>query len=131
MTYDTVITHGQIVTPQTLVQGDLAIKAGKIVAIGQGLNTAGAEVIDARGQLVLPGMVDAHVHINEPGRSDWEDYHTGSQALAAGGTTSMVVMPLNACQLAPLKLNLTGTKPLPRGNLTLTSPFMGAWSLAT
>ncbi len=96
MTYDTVITHGQIVTPQTLVQGDLAIKAGKIVAIGQGLNTVGAEVIDARGQLVLPGMVDAHVHINEPGRADWEDYHTGSQALAAGGTTSMVVMPLNA-----------------------------------
>ncbi len=41
-------------------------------------------------------MIDDHVHINEPGRSNWEDYHTGSQALAAGGTTTMLVMPLNA-----------------------------------
>lgn len=91
----TVIKNGLIVTPTGVVNGDLAIKDGKIVAIGEGSLSA-KEVIDAQGQLVLPGMVDAHVHINEPGRSNWEDYHTGSQALAAGGTTSMVVMPLNA-----------------------------------
>lgn len=91
----TIIKNGLIVTPTGVVNGDLAIKDGKIAAIGK-LSAEAQEVIDAQGQLVLPGMVDAHVHINEPGRSNWEDYHTGSQALAAGGTTSMVVMPLNA-----------------------------------
>lgn len=96
MKFDSVITNGTIVTPTKLVQGDLGIKDGKIAAIGGHLTTETTQVIDAKGQLILPGMVDAHVHINEPGRSDWEDYHTGSQALAAGGTTSMVVMPLNA-----------------------------------
>lgn len=95
MQVTTMIKNGLIVTPMGVVNGDLAIKDGKIAAIGE-LSSEAKEVIDAHGQLVLPGMVDAHVHINEPGRSNWEDYHTGSQALAAGGTTSMVVMPLNA-----------------------------------
>ncbi|WP_461215854.1 allantoinase AllB [Lacticaseibacillus sp. GG6-2] len=96
MAYDTVIINGRLVTPTAVEDKELAIQAGKIVAIGADLHQDAKQVIDAHGQLVLPGMVDAHVHINEPGRSDWEDYHTGSQALAAGGTTSMVVMPLNA-----------------------------------
>lgn len=96
MQYDLVITNGKVVTPTAVLNSDLAVKDGKIAAIGNHLTANTDQVIDAKGQLVLPGMVDAHVHINEPGRSDWEDYHTGSQALAAGGTTSMVVMPLNA-----------------------------------
>lgn len=96
MQVETIIKNGTIVTPTQTIRGDLAIRAGKIVAIGQELTMTARSVIDATGQLVLPGMVDGHVHINEPGRSDWEDYRTGSQALAAGGTTSMVVMPLNA-----------------------------------
>lgn len=96
MKYDCVITNGRIVTPYKLIKGELAICHGKIAALGQGLAQNAAQVLDAKGQLVLPGMVDAHVHISEPGRGDWEDYHTGSQALAAGGTTSMLVMPLNA-----------------------------------
>jgi allantoinase len=96
MKYDCVITNGKIVTPYKLIKGELAIHNGKIAALGQGLAQNAAAIIDAQGQFVLPGMVDAHVHINEPGRGDWEDYHTGSQALAAGGTTSMLVMPLNA-----------------------------------
>lgn len=95
MQVTTIIKNGRIVTPTGVVNGDLAIKNGKIMAMGE-LSVEAEEVIDAHGQLILPGMVDAHVHINEPGRSNWEDYHTGSQALAAGGTTSMVVMPLNA-----------------------------------
>ncbi|MTV81746.1 allantoinase AllB [Secundilactobacillus folii] len=94
----TVIKNAAIVTPTSVVKGELAIENGRIAAIGNLLNhgLTAVTTIDAKGQLVLPGMVDAHVHINEPGRSDWEDYQTGSQALAAGGTTSMVVMPLNA-----------------------------------
>lgn len=96
MEYSLVITNGHIVTPTKVVNADLAIKGGKIAAIGSGLADQADKVIDANGQIVLPGMIDSHVHINEPGRSDWENYHTGSQALAAGGTTTMLVMPLNA-----------------------------------
>src|SRR5262249_52629384 len=52
--------------------------------------------IDARGLLVLPGVIDAHVHFNEPGRTEWEGWATGTRALAAGGATACVEMPLNA-----------------------------------
>lgn len=107
MDYDSVIVNGKIVTPSKILKADLAIKDGKIAAIGTGLSNNAEQLIDAKGQLVLPGMVDAHVHINEPGRSDWEDYHTGSQALAAGGTTSMVVMPLNALPARTTALEFT------------------------
>src|SRR5207244_74775 len=55
-----------------------------------------AREIDARGLLALPGMVDAHVHFNEPGRTDWEGWSTGSRAAAAGGTTTVLDMPLNS-----------------------------------
>jgi allantoinase len=74
---------------------DVAVAGGVIAAVGQEL-AGGAEEIDARGLLVLPGAVDAHVHFNEPGRTDWEGWATGTRALAAGGTTACVEMPLNA-----------------------------------
>ena len=63
--------------------------------IGHDLPGAGSE-IDARGLFVLPGLVDVHVHFNEPGRTDWEGAATGSRALAAGGGTIFFDMPLNS-----------------------------------
>ena len=57
---------------------------------------AGKEEIDARGLHVFPGVIDAHLHFNEPGRADWEGFETGSRALAAGGGTLCFDMPLNA-----------------------------------
>jgi allantoinase len=74
---------------------DVAVDAGVIAAVGPELS-GGREEIDARGLLVLPGAVDAHVHFNEPGRTDWEGWATGTRALAAGGSTTGVEMPLNA-----------------------------------
>ena len=74
--------------------GDVAVEGGQIVAIGDGLT--GREEVDATGLHLLPGMVDAHVHFNEPGRTDWEGWATGSRALLAGGGTTCVEMPLNA-----------------------------------
>jgi allantoinase len=75
---------------------DLAINDGKFVEIGQNLRGSAGEEIDATGLLVLPGVIDAHVHFNEPGRTDWEGFETGSRACAAGGTTTVFEMPLNA-----------------------------------
>ena len=75
---------------------DVAIDDGKILAVGPELDARAAEVIDARELLVLPGAVDAHVHFNDPGRADWEGWATGTGAAAAGGTTTVIDMPLNA-----------------------------------
>ena len=52
------------------------------------------QVIDAGDQVVMPGVVDSHVHVNEPGRTQWEGFETASQAAAAGGITTIVDMPL-------------------------------------
>ena len=84
--------------PDLVVRGDqedIAIEDGKIVAIGQQLSGA-AEEIDARGLHVFPGLIDMHLHFNEPGRTNWEGAATGSRALAAGGGTLFFDMPLNS-----------------------------------
>ena len=52
--------------------------------------------LDAGDAVVMPGLVDAHVHVNEPGRTDWEGYATATRAAAAGGVTTIVDMPLNS-----------------------------------
>ena len=72
------------------------MRDGVIAAVGPELEGGGREEIDARGLELLPGVVDAHVHLNEPGRADWEGFATGTAALAAGGATTAVDMPLNA-----------------------------------
>jgi allantoinase len=77
-------------------EGDVAVADGRIVAIGPEPAGPAREEIDARGLVVVPGVVDAHVHLNEPGRAEWEGFASGTAALAAGGTTCAIDMPLNA-----------------------------------
>jgi allantoinase len=96
MQWDVVIRGGTVVAPARLERADVAIADGRVVAIGPELAGAAAEEIDASGCHVLPGLVDPHVHFNDPGRDDWEGVATGSAALAAGGGTLFVDMPLNA-----------------------------------
>lgn len=79
-----------------VTEADVAIGDGKIVALGSHLRgRAGAEII-ATGLHIFPGVIDAHVHFNEPGREHWEGIESGSRALAAGGGTMFFDMPLNA-----------------------------------
>ncbi|WP_225352740.1 hypothetical protein [Lentilactobacillus parafarraginis] len=66
MEYALVITNGHIATPDGVIDADLAIQDEKIAAIGHNLAAHSDQVLDAKGQMVLPGMVDSHVHINEP-----------------------------------------------------------------
>jgi allantoinase len=74
---------------------DIAVSNGVVSAIGSEI-TDGAEAIDARGLVVLPGLVDAHVHFNEPGRASWEGWEAGTRGAARGGVTTVLEMPLNA-----------------------------------
>src|SRR5437016_11176579 len=76
-------------------QFDLAVEDGRIARIGPELRGAGEE-IEARGLAILPGVIDVHLHFNEPGRTEWEGAATGSRALAAGGGTVFFDMPLNS-----------------------------------
>jgi allantoinase len=79
-----------------MVEADVAVCDGKVVAVGPALDLAAENEIDASGLCVAPGVVDAHVHFNDPGRADWEGFASGSRAVAAGGGTCFVDMPLNA-----------------------------------
>jgi allantoinase len=94
--YDLLVRQGTVVTPAGDSLADIAVDGGRIVAIDPEIEGSGDEEIDAAGLHVFPGVVDAHVHFNEPGRSAWEGFATGTAALAAGGTTSYIEMPLNA-----------------------------------
>ena len=84
--------HDLVVAGSAL--GDLGISDGLIAEIAPEI--AGSRRIDARGLAVLPGAIDAHVHLNDPGRAHWEGFETGTRALAAGGTTCCFEMPLNS-----------------------------------
>ncbi len=89
MTFDTIVRGGNI---------DVVIADGVIadVAPSGELGDDAREIIDATGLHVLPGLIDAHVHLNDPGRADWEGFSSGTRALAAGGFTCAVDMPLNS-----------------------------------
>ncbi len=89
-----IIRGGTVVTARGVEKVDIAITGDRIVAVGMNLAGDGEE-IDATGLHVFPGGIDSHVHFNEPGRTDWEDIAHGSAALAAGGYTSFIDMPLN------------------------------------
>ncbi len=90
-----VIRGGEVILPTGRATVDIAVQGGTISAIGTDLRSA-AEVIEARGLIVVPGLVDAHVHFNEPGRADWEGWEAGTRGAAAGGVTTVLEMPLNA-----------------------------------
>ena len=72
---------------------------GRIARVGgydEAAGPGGRDVIDAGDLVVMPGLVDTHVHVNEPGRTEWEGFETATRAAAAGGITTIVDMPLNS-----------------------------------
>src|SRR5262245_54184655 len=89
----TLIKNARIVNEGTITEGDLLIKGGRISKIGADLSDPHAEVIDATGNYVLPGVIDDQVHFREPGLTHKADIHSESRAAAAGGVTSFMEMP--------------------------------------
>lgn len=91
------VRSGHVVTEAGVLLQDVAVEDGVIAAIGHDVAEGGAaQVVDATGLMVLPGLVDAHVHFNEPGRAHWEGWEAGSRGAAAGGVTTVLEMPLNS-----------------------------------
>ena len=86
----------RIVTPQGTWPGALLVEDEKITAICRPSEIPAHAVIHDRGNdALLPGLVDTHVHINQPGRTEWEGFPTATRAAAAGGYTTLIDMPLN------------------------------------
>jgi allantoinase len=90
------VRGGRVVTPWGVTGADVAVAEGRIVALGQRLGWTADEEVDARGLHVFAGGIDSHVHFNDPGRTEWETIADGSVALAAGGYSTFVDMPLNS-----------------------------------
>jgi allantoinase len=84
-----------------------------------------ARLVDVGDDVVLPGLVDTHVHINEPGRTDWEGFETATRAAAAGGVTSIVEMPLNSIPATTTAESLRLKAEAARGKLSVDVGFWG------
>lgn len=83
-------------TPEGVLRADIGVERGKIVRLAASIDEVAETTLNASGRYVFPGIIDAHVHFNEPGRTDWEGISSGSAALAAGGGTCFFDMPLNS-----------------------------------
>lgn len=93
---DLVILNGKVAVSSSLRSCAVAAKAGRITWIGSNSNAPEASrVVDATGLLVLPGVIDVHVHLRDPGATHKEDFRTGTAAAAAGGVTTVFDMPNN------------------------------------
>lgn len=92
---DLVLRAARVITPDGERRADVGVEDGRIVAVAEHLD--GAAVVElAADEVLLPGLVDTHVHVNDPGRAEWEGFDTATRAAAAGGVTTIVDMPLNS-----------------------------------
>ena len=93
MPADLVLRSGRVVLPEGERPATIQIAGGVIKSIKGYGNPFDIDVGDVA---ILPGLVDTHVHINEPGRTEWEGFETATRAAAAGGVTTVIEMPLNS-----------------------------------
>lgn len=94
---DTVLRSQRVVTPEGVRAAAVCVLDGRITAVTPPGGPVRADaVVDVGAHALLPGLVDTHVHVNEPGRTAWEGFSTATRAAAAGGVTTLLDMPLNS-----------------------------------
>lgn len=87
----------RVVTPDGVRPASVRVSEGRIAAVEErGVSRGSADVLDFGDAVLMPGVVDSHVHVNEPGRTEWEGFATATRAAAAGGVTTICDMPLNS-----------------------------------
>ena len=123
---DLILRSRRVVTPEGIRPASLHVAAGRIQAV-EAFETSSPDlpVIDAEHAVVLPGLVDTHVHVNEPGRTDWEGFATATRAAAAGGVTTLLDMPLNGIPATTSVAALTAKRAAARDQAAVDVGFIG------
>ncbi len=118
-----VISAERVVTPDGEHSATVMVRDGRVVQIG--LATSPADVHIPDDCVLLPGLVDTHVHVNEPGRTEWEGFASATAAAAAGGVTTIVDMPLNSVPPTTTLAGLRAKQAAARGKLLADTAFWG------
>jgi len=120
-----VISSTRVVTPEGVVPATVVIADGVITAVERHGAADAAQRLDVGELVVLPGVVDTHVHVNEPGRTEWEGFETATRAAAAGGVTTIVDMPLNSVPVTTTPDALEQKAQAAAGRATVDYAFWG------
>ena len=125
-TFDLLI-RGQVLTDDGIAERTVAVTGGRIAAVETGTaELAAVETVDlARDEVLIPGLVDTHVHVNEPGRTEWEGFATATRAAAAGGITTIVDMPLNSIPATTSVAALEAKRRAAEGQCAVDVAFWG------
>jgi len=120
------IRSKRVVTPEGVRAATLHIREGLIESIARYDDLpSNKNVYDAGESVVMPGLVDTHVHIDEPGRTEWEGFETATRAAAAGGVTTLIDMPLNSIPATTTVAALDAKRAAARGKCTVNVGFWG------
>ncbi|MEZ0368151.1 MAG: allantoinase AllB, partial [Candidatus Sericytochromatia bacterium] len=121
---ETILFSRRVILPQGEQPATLRVENGRITAIEPGTNpAAGAE--DLGDKVLMPGVIDPHVHVNEPGRTEWEGFATATRAAAAGGVTSLVDMPLNSDPVTTTRAAFAAKREAAAGQCWIDTGFWG------
>ncbi len=114
----------RVALPDGVRPASVHVEHGTVVAVrGPGDVPAGAPFVDLGSDVLLPGLVDTHVHINDPGRAAWEGFETATRAAAAGGVTTLVDMPLNSVPPTTTLAGLAAKAQAAEGRLSVDVGF--------
>lgn len=113
----------RVVLPGGISEATVLVDGERIAEVVVGKSVAGA--VDFGQRVLGPGLVDCHVHVNEPGRTDWEGFDTATRAAAAGGVTTLVDMPLNSLPVTTTRSALEAKKQESRGKCRVDVGFWG------
>ncbi len=123
---DLAVVSRRVVAPDGLRDAAVLIEGGRIAGLSErNAVPPGCPVLDATDRVVMPGLVDAHVHVNEPGRTAWEGFESATRAAAAGGVTTLVDMPLNCIPPTTSATALETKLASARGRLSVDTGFWG------
>jgi allantoinase len=126
MAPDLIVRSRRVVASAGVHPAAIHVQNGKIVAVGSHDDVPpGAPLFDASASVVMPGLVDTHMHINEPGRADWEGFETATRAAAAGGVTTLIEMPLNSVPATTTRAALEAKVAAAQGRCHVEVGFWG------
>ena len=122
-----VVRGHEVVLPDEIAPASIHVRDGKILYVGQYDEApSGVDLIEtAPDAVIMPGLVDTHVHVNEPGRTHWEGFRTATKAAAAGGVTTLIDMPLNSIPATTSMSGLLTKQEAARGQCSVDVGFWG------